>query len=153
MHLPWHVCRLYVWCSQPSEPWFRSRIQSTLATHTVKYLATFIFTTTDLFLCILFNLLDLTINFSHQLNIEHRTRHICPLCICWEYYIAFLAKRLMPSTWKVDPKLSVWPSGHFIQTCPMLFWTPKKRKTSKSCSSKQKGESGPQIKCLGHKIL
>ena len=58
---------------------------------------------------------------------------------------------------KVDPKLSVWASKYFIQTGQMPFWTPEVvwfnlRKSSEKLP-KWKGESGPQIKCLGHKIL
>ena len=59
------------------------------------------------------------------------------LSICWEYYIAFLAKCLQKGN--ETPRVGQYEK---------IFW-----KTSEGCSSKWKDESSPKIKCLGLRAL
>jgi len=48
------------------------------------------------------------------------------LCISWEYQVALFGK--MPSKYKkgkMDPKMTLRASGHFIPTGPMDFGPPE----------------------------
>ena len=88
---------------------------------------------------------------NRSISLQHAS-----LCICWEYHIAPWAKYLQNGKLKVDPKLNVWASGHFILKGPMPFWTEEiVQKSCEGCSAKSKRPQIPILRggAFGHFIL